>query len=281
MNAERLAALIGTPVAAVRPLDGGSICRAVRVELVDGRAAFAKTARGAVPPGFFCAEANGLRWMATAAGGPPVPKVLGHDDEVLALNWIEEGEPSTVAANRLGWELEALHGSGAGGYGAGWVGYIGSAPMDNTPEPTWPEFYGARRIAPYVRMLRDDGTLDGTTAFDRVIERLPELAGPAEPPARLHGDLWNGNVLWGLDGHAWLIDPAAYGGHREVDLAMLALFGLPHLPRVLDAYVDATPLADGWEDRIALHQLFPLLVHACHFGGGYAARAAELAARYA
>ena len=100
-------------------------------------------------------------------------------------------------------------------------------------------------------------------------------------PCSRHGDLWNGNVLWGLDGHAWLIDPAAYGGHREADLAMLALFGLPHLPRVLDAYIEVAPLADGWEDRAALHQIFPLLGHACHFGGGYGPRAADLAARYA
>jgi fructosamine-3-kinase len=286
MNTERLAALIGTPVAAVRPLDGGSICRAVRVELADGRAAFAKTARGAVPSGFFCAEANGLRWLATAAGGPPVPEVLGYDDEVLALNWIDEGESSETAASRLGWELEALHRSGADGYGADWVGYIGSAPMDNTPEPTWPEFYGARRIAPYVRMLRDDGTLDVTTAFDRVIERLPELAGPAEPPARLHGDLWNGNLLWGTDDRAHLVDPAAHGGHRETDLAMLRLFGAPHLKLIVESYAEAAaehsrPLADGVDDRVELHQLFPLLVHAVIFGGGYVGRAVRVARRYA
>jgi fructosamine-3-kinase len=91
---------------------------------------------------------------------------------------------------------------------------------------------------------------------------------PEEPPARLHGDLWNGNVLWGLDGQVWAIDPAAHAGHRETDLAMLSLFGLPHLPRVLDAYLEASPLADGWEDRVPLHQLFPLLVHACLFGWG-------------
>ena len=78
-----------------------------------------------------------------------------------------------------------------------------------------------------------------------------------------------------------VIDPAAYGGHREADLAMLSLFGLPHLPRVMDAYTEATPLADGWEDRLSLHQLFPILVHACMFGGGYAARAAAIAARFA
>ncbi|MGZ6764513.1 MAG: fructosamine kinase family protein, partial [Nocardioides sp.] len=109
---------------------------------------------------------------------------------------------------------------------------------------------------------------------------LPDLL-PDEPASRVHGDLWNGNVLWGLDGQVRVIDPAAHGGHRELDLAMLSLFGLPHLPRVLDAYAEVAPLADGWQDRVALHQLFPLLVHACLFGGGYGARAAEAAARYA
>jgi fructosamine-3-kinase len=98
--------------------------------------------------------------------------------------------------------------------------------------------------------------------------------GPDEPPARLHGDLWTGNVLWADDG-AWVIDPAAHGGHRETDLAMLALFGCPQLDTVLGAYDDAAPLAAGWRDRVGLHQLFPLLVHAALFGGGYASSACE------
>ncbi|WP_159058348.1 fructosamine kinase family protein, partial [Streptomyces europaeiscabiei] len=110
-----------------------------------------------------------------------------------------------------------------------------------------------------------------------VCARLPDLAGPAEPPARLHGDLWNGNVLWGADGHARLIDPAAHGGHRETDLAMLALFGCPHLGHILDGYQRAAPLADGWQDRVGLHQLFPLLVHAVLFGRGYADQALQAA----
>ena len=137
-----------------------------------------------------------------------------------------------------------------------------------------------RRVLPYLKLARDRGQVTDTDAatVEAVVGRLTELV-PEEPPARLHGDLWNGNVLWAADG-AWLIDPAATGGHRESDLAMLALFGLPNLERMLEAYTDRTPLADGWQDRIGLHQLFPLLVHACLFGGGYGARAAAVAARY-
>ena len=102
-----------------------------------------------------------------------------------------------------------------------------------------------------------------------VMDRIDSLAGPAEPPSRIHGDLWAGNVLWSGEA-GWLIDPAAHGGHRETDLAMLALFGAPHLDRILAGYNDATPLAAGWRARVPLHQLHPLLVHACLFGASYA-----------
>jgi len=114
---------------------------------------------------------------------------------------------------------------------------------------------------------------------ERVCERIGELAGPAEPPARLHGDLWSGNVLADADGHPWLIDPSAYGGHREVDLAMLALFGSP--ARTIAAYAELTPLAEGWQERVGLYQLLPLLVHAALFGGSYVQAAERMARRYA
>ena len=116
-------------------------------------------------------------------------------------------------------------------------------------------------------------------AIERVCARIESLAGPAEPVARLHGDLWSGNLLAGADGQPWLIDPAAYGGHREVDLAMLRLFGDPGA-EACAAYDEAYPLSDGHAERVALWQLLPLLVHAVLFGGGYGRSAGSAARRY-
>jgi fructosamine-3-kinase len=150
--------------------------------------------------------------------------------------------------------------------------------MGNVPGDEWAPWYAAHRVLPYLRTARDAGdlTADEAALIERVCHRLPALAGPAEPPARLHGDLWSGNVLWSGDG-AWLIDPAAHGGHRETDLAMLHLFGCPHLDTVLAAYAETAALADGWRDRVPLHQLFPLLVHVVLFGRGYAGQAVAAA----
>ncbi|MFE5812344.1 fructosamine kinase family protein [Streptomyces sp. NPDC056479] len=225
------------------------------------------------------AEAAGLRWLAQA-DTVRVPVVHGRNARWLVMDRVATGRPGAGAAERFGRGLAALHASGARAFGAPPPGgpedaYIGLAPMGNITGPDWPHWYAEHRVLPYLRRAVDEGTIRCSEAplIERVCERLPELAGPAEPPARLHGDLWNGNVLWGADGHAWLIDPAAHGGHRETDLAMLDLFGCPHLDRILAAYHEVSPLADGRPDRIGLHQLFPLLVHAVLFGRGYAEQA--------
>ncbi|WAZ25717.1 fructosamine kinase family protein [Streptomyces cinnabarinus] len=235
--------------------------------------------RGDGGPGATRAEAAGLRWLG-AAGTVRVPAVHGHDEEWLVTDRVPAGRPSPEAAERLGRGLAALHATGASAFGAPPPGgpreaYIGLAPMRNAEGADWPRWYAEHRVLPYVRGAVDAGTLSVAEAavFERVCARLPDLAGPPEPPARLHGDLWNGNVLWGADGQAWLIDPAAHGGHRETDLAMLHLFGLPHLDRLLAAYQRTAPLSEGWPARIPLHQLFPLLVHAVLFGRGYAEQA--------
>jgi fructosamine-3-kinase len=158
---------------------------------------------------------------------------------------------------------------------------IGELSLPNDPAPDWPTFYARRRLEPLVALCLERRTLSasGARAVERVCERIDDLAGPAEPPARLHGDLWGGNVLAGVDRRARLIDPAAYGGHREVDLAMLRLFGAPS-ERVFAAYDEAAPLADGHRERVELWQLFPLLVHAALFGGSYGASVERAAVRY-
>jgi fructosamine-3-kinase len=234
-------------------------------------------------PGAVRAEVAGLRWLA-AADAVRVPAVLGHDERWMVTERVATGRPTPEAALRFGHALAALHAAGAPSFGAAPPdgpedAYIGLAPMRNAPGAEWPVWYAEHRVLPYVRGAVDRGTLRPGEAdvFERVCARLPELAGPAEPPARLHGDLWNGNVLWGADGEVRLIDPAAHGGHRETDLAMLQLFGCPHLDRVLAGYQEAAPLADGWPARVGVHQLFPLLVHAVLFGRGYAEQALAVA----
>jgi len=265
-------------VSEVSPVPGGDICRAWRVALDDGRIAFAKTLAGVHD--IFDAEARSLAWLAD--GGAPVPAVLGVRDDVLVLDWLPAGAPSVAAAARLGRELAAVHASGADRFGAPWPGFAGRLRLANEPAADWAEFFAATRLLPLVRQAADRGALDSSQAglLDRLAHRLADLAGPPEPPARLHGDLWSGNLLW-TDERVWLIDPAAYGGHRETDLAMLDLFGTPHLDRIVAAYAEVTPLADGWRDRVGLHQLHPLLAHTVMFGGGYGARAAAVARRYA
>jgi fructosamine-3-kinase len=249
------------------------------VELGDGRTVVAK--RGEA--GQVLAEAAGLRWLRVA-DGPPVPQVHGHDKQWLVTEYVPTGRLDGAAAERLGRQLAALHAAGAPAFGAAPPGgpqqaWIGAAPMANVPAAQWPQWYAEHRVLRYLRIAVDRGALDsaGATAIQRTCDRIGELAGPAEAPARLHGDLWSGNVHVGADGQTWLLDPAAHGGHRETDLAMLALFGYPHLERVLAGYTDVTPLAPGWRQRVPLHQLFPLLVHAVLFGGGYGARAAAAA----
>jgi fructosamine-3-kinase len=283
------AAVLGCAVRRRVALGGG----VARVELADGRTVLVKNG----PASAIAAEAAGLRWLRVP-GGPAVPAVLAAGPERLVTEFVPPGAADPGGAAAFGRRLAALHAAGAPSFGAGPPGgpaqaWIGRARLRNTPQPAdpavsdrdrtgaspgWARWYAADRLLPYLRQAADAGDLSGAEVrtIERVGDRLPELAGPAEPPARLHGDLWSGNVLWS-DGGAWLIDPAAHGGHRETDLAMLALFGCPHLAVILDAYHESAPLAAGWRSRVPLHQLFPLLVHVVLFGRGYAAQAVAAA----
>ncbi len=289
--ARRIARLTGLPVRDARAAGAQHGYQHLMLTLAGGQRAFAKVAAADGPAaddtaaddtagisGAFAAEANGLRWLAEA-DAVPVPEVLAVTETALVIAMIPPGRASPSAAFGFGAGLARLHAAGAAGFGAPWRGVIASLPLDNTPldgksragPPDWPSWYAARRVLPYLRMAVDTGALGHPDArlVEAVTDRIGTLAGPAEPPSRIHGDCWAGNVLWSGD-RGWLIDPAAHGGHRETDLAMLALFGAPDLDRILAGYNDTAPLAAGWRDRIPLHQLHPLLVHACLFGASYA-----------
>jgi fructosamine-3-kinase len=271
---------IGVAVQRATAVAGGDLNDAFRVELAGGDVAFAKTSPDARPGGF-AAEAAGLRWLGEAAGGDvAVPEVRGAGDHVLVLGWVESARPAVDRDARLGRGLARVHAAGAPAFGATpdrGPTILGPLvlPADAAgPDPTWGAFHGTCRLAPVGRLAHDRGALPaGTSArLQLLIDRLDALAGPAEPPARIHGDLWSGNVMTGPDGGPVLIDPAASGGHRETDLAMLRLFGSLS-PAFLAAYEAVAPLAPGHDRRVALHQVFPLLVHAALFGGGYGASA--------
>lgn len=256
----------------VRLTSGGDICQAFEARHC-GRRVFAKTLANA-PSGFFAAEERGLM-MLRVDGAPPVPGVVAVGDDGLVLDWVEPGAPSLAAAEEFGRRLATLHATRPAGFGAPRDGFIGSLPLSNNSEETWAAFYVKHRIFPYLKDLSPHER----RVVERLCERIDDVAGPPEPPARIHGDLWSGNLLWGADDAVWLVDAAsAHGGHRETDLAMLRLFSAPQLETILEAYQEVSPLADGWRERVPLHQLHPLLVHATLFGGHYGARAAEAAA---
>ncbi|MHB8235671.1 MAG: fructosamine kinase family protein [Solirubrobacteraceae bacterium] len=266
-----------------RAVGGGDINEAFRVTMSDGGEAFVKT-RADVVPGEYAAEAAGLRWLAEP-GAVRTPRVLAVDDQYLALEWIEPGRLDAAGESELGNALALTHAAHAprfGRVGESDAAWIGPLELSNEPTPDWAAFYAERRLQPLSRLARDRGALSapGTAAVLRVCERMHELVGPSEPPARLHGDLWSGNVLADTRGRPWLIDPSAYGGHREVDLAMLELFGSPSAA-FLDSYEQVAPLPDGRQERVGLYQLLPLLIHALLFGGSYSAAAERMAKRYA
>lgn len=270
---EEIESSLGRRIDAWRPVAGGDIAESYRVELTSGESAFLKRyVGGDTDPGISEAEATGLAWLAEARA-LRTPEVLGVGPTWLALEWIESAPPSPDYAERLGAGLASLHAAGAPRFGAESDNWIGRLPQSNTAYESWAAFYAECRIMP----LRDRARRAGALAarlderLEALLDGLPELIGAEEPPARLHGDLWSGNVVSDEEGAPCLIDPSTYAGHREIDLAMMRLFGgFPE--RTFEAYQARHPLSPGAEGRVALYQVYPLLVHVCLFGGHYTAQ---------
>jgi fructosamine-3-kinase len=213
-------------------------------------------------------EAAGLRWLADA--GARVPAIVSESPNRLVLQRIELGRLDAGGEEDLGRMLATMHATGAPHFGTlpgSGRFFVGRCELESPESDDWNSYYVEHRLMP----------LASRVGLEREVAAV-RVDAPAEPPARVHGDLWTGNVLADRDGQAWLIDPAAYGGHRELDLAMLDLFG--HIPaRTVSAYEEIAPFADGWRERISLWKLFPLLVHAVLFGDSYVRQAHDLARR--
>lgn len=241
----------------------------------------------AAPPGFFACEAAGLQWLSDADQGVGCARVVAHDQQSLTLEHIDTVEPSESAAREFGIRLARTHDAGADAFGTapdGWTGPGFFGPLGRplamtfTGHDSWGAFYADERLRPMLEQARPQLRGDTVGDIETVIRRC--RAGDfddGDAPARIHGDLWSGNVLWSARGVV-VIDPAAHGGHRETDLAMLALFGCPHLDVVVRGYQTVHPLTPRWRDRIGLHQLYPLLAHVVLFGGGYRGQVARAAA---
>jgi fructosamine-3-kinase len=279
-----LEAAVGGRVVGARPITGGDINRAEAVTLGDGRRLFVKT-NAHEPPGMFAAEARGLAWLAEARA-LRVPEVVAHGPGFLALELVVAAPAARDFDERLGRGLAALHRYGAPRFGLDEDNFIGRLPQDNAAvmdaDDAWATFYRARRLEPQLRRAVDGGLSSARLrrGFERLFSSLAELVGPPELPARLHGDLWGGNLLCDDAGAPCLCDPAVYGGHREIDLAMMRLFG-GFSARTFEAYDEAWPLADGHAARVPLYQLYPLMVHVNLFGGGYVGQVEALVDRLA
>ena len=235
--------------------------------------------RPEAPAGFFAAEAAGLAWLAEPAA-LPVVRVLGHSQTTLELERLTERAPSADDARAFGAGLARLHDAGAPAFGwtpapTAWFGPLDAPlPVINKPRASFSQMWAGDRLAPLAECaaptLGDAGAREVEAAIAAIRDGAFDGIAGSEPeaPARCHGDLWSGNVLWTADGGT-LIDPAAHGGHRLEDLAMLHLFGAPHLEEILVGYQLEHPLPDSWREDIPAHQLYGLLAHVVLFGRAY------------
>lgn len=271
---------LGVDIITLERLGGGDFAESFAARLADGQRVFVKTHKNP-PPNFFSTEAAGLRWLRET-DTVAIPDVLAVSDDppILALQWIDQSQSAAHSPTEsgtsqqteveLGRALAALHQSSWMQFGRPDGRTTGSQAVPNNKCDSWQSFYASQRLIPLAKLAHDRQALPASTIaqLESLAVRLSTLGVPAEPPSLLHGDLWAGNRLVDASGQSWLIDPATHGGHREFDIAMMQLFG-GYSDTCFAAYHEAYPLAQGWEERIALHQLAPLVVHAIKFSGPY------------
>lgn len=269
-------------IMATRQLGGGDINHALMLDTSSGKF-FMKYNSASRYPGMFRSEAEGLELMKSTST-ISVPEVIGFGEDgkeaFLLLQYLEPGHRSDKMMEEAGRLLALMHRNSSPDFGLDADNYIGSLPQKNTRYSTWTEFFATCRIEPMLRNARDKGLVDQRIlkGFSNLLARLDDLV-PSEAPALVHGDLWGGNYLACADGQVYLIDPAVYYGHREMDLSMTRLFG--GFPEAFyKGYQSEFPLQPGWLQRTDIYNLYPLLVHVNLFGGGYIASVASIVSRF-
>ncbi len=273
----------GSEIKSVKNVSGGSINTACKVTVASGRSFFLKYNLNDRYPGMFVAESKGLKTLRET-GTVRIPKVLwdGVADQYsfLVLEMIDPGRQRVDFFETLGQQLAALHLVTDDQFGLDHDNYIGSLHQPNEKKESFDVFFRDMRLMPLARMAYDAGSLpqNALRQLDQLCDRISEFI-PSEKPALLHGDLWSGNRITGPEGDPWLIDPAVNFGHRETDIAMTRLFG-GFDGSFYEAYHGSFPLQPGWEERLDLHNLYPLLVHLNLFGSGYLPQIEQILRRY-
>ncbi len=273
----------GMPViGTVSPVSGGSINDAYSF-VANGEKYFVKLNSAGRYPGMFEAEAKGLEILRNS-GCINVPQVLFCENagaySFILMNYAAGSSPKPGFWEEAAQQLANLHKISNPVFGLDHDNYIGSLRQINTPAASWADFLVNARFQPMIKMAGDAQLLNSNDfrKSEQLFSKLGNLI-PAEPPALLHGDLWSGNLITGSSGLPCFIDPAVYWGHREIDLAMTRLFGgFPQ--EFYHSYNQAFPLEKGWQERIDLNQLYPLLVHVNLFGGGYVSQVRYILKRY-
>lgn len=274
-----LANNVGEIIRSQEPVAGGDINQAQKIIFESGKTAFLKW-NDSAPSGMFEAEAKGLELLRSANTELIIPEQLVVSDSYLLLEWVEEGGGKPDSSYQFGVQLARLHKSSSDFFGLDHDNYIGRLPQPNNKHSNWPDFFAIERIEPQVKMGVESDKLSRSLLMD--VQKMYSKFGslfPLEKPALLHGDLWSGNFMFSRSGQTSIYDPAVYFGHREMDLAMTRLFG-GFSADFYRGYNEESPLEPGFEDRVKLYNLYPILVHANLFGGSYCRQAENIIQNY-
>lgn len=276
----RIESELNTEILSQESVHGGDINHAAKLTLDTGDPVFVKWNENA-PENMFLVEAKALELLSSAESGLQIPAVRVASENFLVLQWIEEGGGRQNSAYDFGTGLAKLHKSTSNYFGLDYNNYIGRLPQSNTKHATWPDFFALERIEPQIKMGVESNKLTRSVLrdFEALYKKLGSIF-PSEKPALLHGDLWSGNYMFTKTGVASIYDPAVYYGYREMDVAMTRLFG-GFSANFYEGYNDEFPLKAGFEGRVTLCNLYPVLVHANLFGGSYCRQAENIIHSYA